>query len=347
MKTTLLIIGGFLLLMSCSPKVTTSITQKNEPLNIVNEVKIYNSELGDNIPDNYDVMGNVSVTDKGFSKNCDSITVINMIKKEAQKAGSSIVLITHHERPSFLKSSCHQMHGLLLKKRENLSKPQLSIEENKNNDKSTNSKHLINTEKSKQRLWPRVKLAANIGYGWRTEDVDDGLKNGASWDVSAGYYFNDNFGFGVVYSYYEAATNLKVKNDYAYSTHKVNDKIYFLGPVLMIRGFNNPKWIFNGDVGFGQIRYKNVYEMDNYDYNGSRNIKTKGNNLGFYTSLGVEYRFVEQIGIGVNVVGLFGSLGKLTVDNGLESNKIDLENNQKIDLNMLRVTLGLRYYFLR
>ncbi|NDP21228.1 MAG: DUF4156 domain-containing protein [Paludibacter sp.] len=105
-KTAFLVTLVVLFLSSCSPKITTSIT-KNYPLaDSTQEVNII--EINEEVPSNSELLGEVRVTDSGFSTRCDYESVLNAAKLEARKAGGNTIRILTHQLPG-MSSSCHQI----------------------------------------------------------------------------------------------------------------------------------------------------------------------------------------------------------------------------------------------
>ncbi len=96
-----------LILSSCAPKTTTSITKKYPPLDYREEVLVFG--LQDDTPEDAELLGIVKIGDSGFSTNCDYDVVLNEAKMEARKTGGNAIKIIEHKPPSFMGSSCHRI----------------------------------------------------------------------------------------------------------------------------------------------------------------------------------------------------------------------------------------------
>jgi hypothetical protein len=292
-------------------------------------VKVFYKE---DIPAGSEEIGQVRISDTGFSTNCDSLTVINRIKNEARKAGGNAVLITKHKKPSVWGSSCHQMTATVMNVSDFLGKS-LALDDVKEDADPV----LL----AKSKVLPRFNLAINGGYGWRTAKMADGieelekdyLKNlmsGFVWNASVNYYFNDNYGLGLSYSAYSASTSL-------YDL-KSNDKITYVGPAFLMRFSQNQKWIFNMSLGMGYMGYSSTHKRD------EGQIKLTGGTVGIETAIGAEYKLSQNWGIGATLSTHSGLLNSMTVNQNGRKQTVDLDKNEKEGLGQIRIAVGLRYY---
>jgi hypothetical protein len=108
----LYLFGSMLLICSCAPKVSTSISKKYAPLDFREEVYIIG--LQEPEPQNSVLLGTVKIGDTGFSTNCSWEVVIDKAKLEARKAGGNAIKITEHTPPNAM-STCHRITARILK----------------------------------------------------------------------------------------------------------------------------------------------------------------------------------------------------------------------------------------
>lgn len=108
-----LIIAVLILLSSCNPKISTSLSKNYPPLDYDVEVIVIGLDQED--PDNAENLGLVKVTDGGFTTNCGYDLVLDKAKLEARKAGGNAIKIITHKPPSAFGSSCHQITARILK----------------------------------------------------------------------------------------------------------------------------------------------------------------------------------------------------------------------------------------
>ena len=99
-------------LCSCSPKVHKHIIKEMHPVGNDTEVAVYG--IGDVVPENAEVIGNVSVLDGGFTSHCDWETVLETAKQEVRAAGGNGIEIVQHSYPGQNGSSCHQITAYML-----------------------------------------------------------------------------------------------------------------------------------------------------------------------------------------------------------------------------------------
>ena len=97
---------------SCSPKVHKHIIKEMHPVGNDTEVAVYG--IGDVVPENAEVIGNVSVLDGGFTSHCDWETVLETAKQEVRAAGGNGIEIVQHSYPGQNGSSCHQITAYML-----------------------------------------------------------------------------------------------------------------------------------------------------------------------------------------------------------------------------------------
>ncbi|NEN24379.1 hypothetical protein G3O08_12780 [Cryomorpha ignava] len=109
----LLFITVLILLSSCNPKVSTSLTKTLPALDYRDEVIVIG--LSQQEPENSEYIGEVKITDTGFSTKCGYDIVINKAKLAARKAGGNAIKIIEHRLPSALGSTCHRITARILK----------------------------------------------------------------------------------------------------------------------------------------------------------------------------------------------------------------------------------------
>ncbi len=98
---------------SCTPKITTSVTKAYSPLDYKEDVRVFGLE--EDSPINAEVLGTVKIGDSGFTTDCGWDLVIEKAKLEARKLGGNALKITEHRPPSAMGSTCHRITATLLK----------------------------------------------------------------------------------------------------------------------------------------------------------------------------------------------------------------------------------------
>jgi len=115
----IILLGCMLVLSSCSPKISTSISKNYPPLDYREDVRVY--DLQEAVPANAEKIGVVKIGDTGFSTDCSWEVVLDKAKVEARKAGGNAIKITKHKMPNPVGSSCHRITAEILKVENSLS----------------------------------------------------------------------------------------------------------------------------------------------------------------------------------------------------------------------------------
>jgi len=112
-KNWIILLGLFVIISSCAPKISTSIYKKYEALEYTEDVMIFGME--DTEPENAEQLGTVKIGDTGFSTGCSFETVLEKAKIEARRIGGNAIKITEHTPPSTWGSSCHRIKANILR----------------------------------------------------------------------------------------------------------------------------------------------------------------------------------------------------------------------------------------
>ena len=342
-QITLLAVLLLFLLSGCSPRIGTMVTKTYTPLSQESSVVVYLYQT--DIPAGTESIGKVTISDTGFSANCDSLTVMGLIKDEARKIGGNAVCVVDHKKPSIWGSSCHQMTAIILNVTDFNQNP-LPVD-----DTITQFENI--QQETVKSLFPKFKIGANIGYGWRgaklsseipadKRDYYKEMTSGLIWDGAFHYYFNDTYGVGLVYSAYNVENSIygPHRETGETGTLKTKNSITFIGPVFAMRSVsNNKKWIFNLSAGIGYFGYYNKETIN------SQYAKITGSTVGFQWSISEEYKLDKHWGIGVDFSMLSGLLNSINSDINGHKSTSDLKDNEREGLGQFRLSTGIRYYF--
>ena len=99
-------------LSSCSPVVHKKISKPLTPKEESVEVAVF--ERNEIVPDNAEVIGEISIRDAGFTTNCGWETILEKAKTEVRAAGGNGLEILQHAYPNPWVSPCHQIHANIL-----------------------------------------------------------------------------------------------------------------------------------------------------------------------------------------------------------------------------------------
>ncbi len=116
-----------LLSVSCTPKVRSTITNRQASLNYNQPVKVLH--FNDSVSVDGEQIGILKVGDTGMSTKCSYQLVLEKAKEEARKAGGNVIRITEHKSPDFM-SSCHRIKAdILLVNQENFDLLEMETDE--------------------------------------------------------------------------------------------------------------------------------------------------------------------------------------------------------------------------
>ncbi len=327
-------------LTSCSPRIGQMVMKSYPALSSEEPVIVYTNDKF--LPKDAETIGKIKVSDSGFTVQCDSITVIELVKDESRKMGGNAVFVTEHIKPSFWGSSCHQMAANSLR-----------VNESSFIMGDDSISHFTNEKNIKpERKLSKFAFYIGGGYGWRTAKMNPDfndfqrsyykkLASGPVWDASFSYYFNDIYGLGLIYSAYSASNSEYAVENNSYGGGKegyldTKDLISYVGPVFSMRVSSDPEWLFYLSISIGYIEYNSKITFP------SLNLKAFGSSVGFQTNLGAEYKLSNDWGICMNLSSLSGILDKMNYEkNGVKSSKT-LEKSE--GLQHLRLLMGLRYH---
>lgn len=333
-------------LYSCAPKVSSIVNKTYPALGVSDEVIVIQSSKY--LPENAEKLASVKIGDSGFSINCDSMTVIEVIKNKARQIGGNSILITEHKRPSIWGSSCHRMAGDIYRMDEiSLQRVGMATRYITYNDSQD--------KKETPRWLPTLVFTGDIGYGWRTAKIYDAgnpdmknylkkLKSGMIWNISGNYFFNDTFGAGIQYYTYSASASqfgtLSDSNQetIASGSMDMDDMITFIGPLFSVRGSANQKWIFGASVSIGYLGYSSKMKI------GSYGEKLTGSSAGVMTNLSAEYKFAKNWGVGANIHSCAGVLTQIDIDKNGNKSTVKFDRDNYEGLGNITLSLGVRWY---
>ncbi|NDW09752.1 outer membrane protein [Dysgonomonas sp. 520] len=319
---------------ACSPHIGRTITKTYSPLDEDSDVEVF-FDKSSMPPSGIESLGVIDIKDAGVSTLCDSVSVLDYIKKEARQIGGDIIFISRHNKPELWGNGCHEMKGVIFRTIDGMS----GLDQD-----STNNITKRYTESNERKL-PRFKVAASAGYGWRTAelaaDIDhsqrsfcEKLMHAPVWDASVNYYFCDFWGLGLMYSAFSATADGSVGG----LKGKGKSLITFAGPAFSIRSALHPKWILEGSFGVGYLGYKLNLDFPEHEE------KYTGATVGIQYSLGTEYKFNKNWGLGLNLIGIGGALSKMKKNENGDKSTIKFDDKEMEGLQGIRLSMGIRYY---
>ena len=320
-----------IIMSSCAPKMGGIIVLKSYP-ELPPESQVTEYINKSEVPVNSEVLGVVSVTNKGKAKNGSYKAIAELIREEVRKIGGNAFLITEHINPNnpASLSACHQLTVIAI----NVF------------DQDHDIRHTAQLEDikliEKKRTHQKIKISADIGRSSQitnlNKTVSDDKKSkdlgflGDVKTVSFGYYFENNFGVGL--SCVSLESNSKGKEIYEADERSSS---LFIGPEFLIQRPFHRNWQINMDIGIGYVNLQKDRDFKDTCY------KYRGNTMGFQTKLGVEYKPFRNFGIAFNVssMAILSGNMKCIQSDWLPDN---YERFSSPSEGYMNLQLGLRYY---
>ena len=330
---------GLALLASCAPRITTNVAMRQPALGENQKVTVYNQK--EQVPEGYKILGTVNAENTDLTTtDCDSLKMMTEIKKESRKIGGNAFLITEHKRPPYSGNACHQFKGIIL------SVPFGEQEEEVNSELGTVASSL-----KKQRSLPRFGLSASFGPAWRTDEVSkeldyfmynfyQNLLSGFEWNISADCFFSNYFGARLFYQRFSSSHSELATDGRIVGNLEGSDVINAVMPTFVVRLFTpKQKWLFDISLGIGYI---DLAEEFNFPDKTFRRIT--GSSVGVRGGLGIEYRFIENLGIAFELASTSGSLSSVKMNDNGRIQTVDLGDSRE-GLNHTSLQFGLKFHF--
>lgn len=315
------------LLAGCStmPKVVTSDVTQSLPAKSPGHVLIYESK--DTVPGGAMLIGTVKVTGGVATptSKCMYGNMLSLAVKKTAEMGGNVLRIDEHKFPD-MRSTCHRIWGTMFLVPDSLAR--------------------YDTMESIQRLEEKkdweYEERGNVKYVPRhvseSESVDvfkvnSGVSIITSEFVTPNYVYKSKSGFMMNAAYHhlwESGAGIGF-NFYYYNTsfdNEIKIKTYCFGPsfVYGTRFGENDEWTFDLSMGLGYGKYVEYYE----------DMKGAEGNITFFGSTGVEYRFSDHVGLGLQ---LNYNLLHLNRPSGYDTSKYNFYGIKRFD-----ICGGLRIY---
>jgi len=346
MKKLTILISLSAFLYSCMPPVVNRMIMRTYPKkDSVTVVAVYFDKS--EVPISSESLGIVSVYDGGASTNCDSVSVVNIIKEEAYKVGGNAAYVSEHIRPSFWGSTCHQMTATLLRI---------------NNSKLDTIGAISDVYKlpevkriKPERTLPTMNVDVKAGYGYRTAKISDELdefqryflekrKSGLSVGASYQYFFNDYNGIGLMYSGFisndDVPATYQTGNETLSGILTASDRINFIAPMYVVRLTSKDKLLINMAVAMGYVGYSARENFStNYYYT------AQGSTFGLYFGAEMEYKFSKNFAALLHFGTTSATLSKISIDDNGNKQLIELDSENLEGIGTGNFSLGFRYHF--
>lgn len=194
------------------------------------------------------------------------------------------------------------------------------------------------------------RIAINGGYSYdpgkdydsgssELNDYFDKLRSGFHIEGNAIYFFDQYFGLGIRYSYFNAKNELIGAFEYNSVVYRDDISVNFIGPQFSLRFLNKSQknaFFLNSSIGY--LSYKNEQDYSNP-------VEITGNALGFVSEVGYDIGIAENWSLGFQIGITAGRVKKVTIDDGISTEEIELPKNQRPQgSGRIDFGIGLRYY---
>jgi hypothetical protein len=205
--------------------------------------------------------------------------------------------------------------------------------------------------------YPKFRLGVQGGWGYMISKISSDvpadfrdyvkkLKSGYNLGFDAAFYFKQNMGIGIKYSFFHTSNSIPSVYAVDSITRKVTTgpmsdfiNIHYIGPTFNSRFItDNQLFHFNFYVSLGYMSYKDDGMLITpYVITGS----TVGTALGF----GADWSITPALFAGVDISGIFGSLSSYNLEEGGTTKTITLPDNQREGLSRIDISAGVRWNF--
>lgn len=294
------------LIMGCSPKVTTSILQAY-PAIPIDSVEVF--DLGTPLPP-HEIIGNVSVTDRGTTTKWKYDNVLYLAKKQTADVGGNGLQIVTHKTPNLI-STCHQIRANMLHITDhNIDTTTI----NKLEDTFGSQMYYNKPERHGFNVFK-----TNIGISRITSKViskygDIHKKGGMDFFLEYEHVGALGFGFG-----FNAKYNRTLFGG-------LDANLIYFGPSLVYSYITSAKLRWELAIGLGYASYSE---------SGVPGSHITG--VGFLDKIGIDYLISDNCGIGLEVNYISH---RFSAPKGFEMNK-----NESYGYNTISLGVGFRYYF--
>ena len=180
MKRNLILLTILSVIISCSPKIRSSITDSSfVALDETTEVIILDNK---EVPENSKYIGDLKIGDTGFSTDCSYNKVISDAKIEARKSGGNLIQITELKEPTKWGSTCYRIKAKIYRNLDaQLLKPVVEDYANRNT-----SRLPLDADYAAVYIYrPKMAVGSAIGYKVRmdTDSVVGRARNGKKFEV--------------------------------------------------------------------------------------------------------------------------------------------------------------------
>lgn len=310
---------------SCSPRVTTLVSNPLAPLGPEEHVTVIAG--GRDLPQEASYVGKVEVSDTGFSTGCTYDDVVALARVEALKAGGNLLHIDSHRWPDY-SSTCHQIiasifyvdgpypAGEALDERPDAdvipadTEPHfMTVRSDTPGFASASAPLYLSVPEHRLNRW---RVALDAGYNCRTGKIGENksggeltdsewrklnepLRHGVSYGISATAFYNDYYGIGMKF------TGNHSENKIFGAKYGIDT--YYFAPEFMTRlpmRNNKNLWILSMSMGY--VSYVESVRQ------GLLKITYKAGGFKTTAEMGFDFRVADGFFLGLKLATAIGAI---------------------------------------
>lgn len=186
------------------------------------------------------------------------------------------------------------------------------------------------------------------GFGISDNETDRyyrELKLGEQAGGSIYYQFNQNMGVGIDYNLFTTKSSVNGFLDPGDGWSKYygpfSEKIYinFVGVSFLQTQKLNEKWNVYGKLSTGMAFYRDETRII------TAPVLITGNAPAIKGESGISYALTRNISVNLGISYFFSVLNKIEMNNGTDTNELELEGDMKENLSRLSLTSGIQFHF--
>jgi hypothetical protein len=213
--------------------------------------------------------------------------------------------------------------------------------------------------KKSDTAYQKIRVGAFGGLSYMTGKISNSvpsflvsyieeLKSGYHFGGEINYYISKNLGFGLRYSTFVSKNKFDkiiifIDNVGNIRIGTLKNEIFINSICPVITGkadLLNNKMTLNSTFSMCFQNYSNQFTFTlNYNSNG---FKLTGNTIGLLYDLGLDYKFVKNLSIGLRISYIFGAIDNFEYKDGQNTKKITL-SNVKEDISRLNFSVVLSF----
>ena len=274
-------------------------------------------EPGDTLPQSAEVLGSISIRDRGNSVHCKYDEIIKLGQDKTAELGGNALGISLHTPPSFWGSSCHQIEGHILL----LNDPgkHYSLAERNDLDATLKANKYNQKEKKEQASMNKNTISLFGGISSNNSEIynNDGQKIGtlvgAGFQLAYQHIFSRWAGIGVVADY---GTGSK-----SHTGHKTEYRHFYFAPEYIFPIYIGKKfnWIYGLGMGYGNV---NIFN-ENY------------HRFGLHLQTTLSYQLAKHWGVAFRGI----------IINSTMPDELKPDEESRSRFNRSNFLLGVQYHF--